>query len=451
MIKTNEKELLELIKKGESQKVEFKSKINDGLGKSMCSFANTNNGIILVGIDDNGKIIGINKKYEDKIANIAHTCKPSIYPKVTSVKIKDKNVFVVKVEKSDSLHSFKNIAYKRVASHDKPLSPEEVIEFAKDTGKIRWDEEICEEAGLEDIDKEKVKWFLRKSKEERNFGVEPEAPITEALERLELMKNGKLTNAAILLFGKNPQKFFLQAETRCARFKGTEPLEFIDMKVFSGNIINQRDDAVEFVKEHIKLHAKIVGIERVEEWEYPIEAIREAVTNAICHRDYEISSNIQVRIFDDRIEIWGCGPLPKPLTIEDLKKKHDSVLRNHLIGKCFFLIKYIEQWGTGTNRIIRECLKHGLPEPLFEEISESLVVTFRKSKLTEEYLDKIGLNKRQKLVMGYLKKKKRISRSEYASICKCSVRTAFNDLQVLMSKNLVEQKGGGKYVYYELV
>jgi len=237
-------------------------------------------------------------------------------------------------------------------------------------------------------------------------GGEPEAPITEALERLELMKNGKLTNAAILLFGKNPQKFFLQAETRCARFKGTEPLEFIDMKVFSGNIINQRDDAVEFVKEHIKLHTKIVGIERVEEWEYPIEAIREAVTNAICHRDYEISSNIQVRIFDDRIEIWGCDPLPKPLTIEDLKKKHDSVLRNHLIGKCFFLIKYIEQWETGTNRIIRECLEHGLTEPLFEEISESLVVTFRKSKLTEEYLDKIGLNKRQKLVMGYLKKRK---------------------------------------------
>ena len=143
------------------------------------------------------------------------------------------------------------------------------------------------------------------------------------------------------MFGKNPQKIFLQAETRCARFKGIEPLEFIDMKVFGRNILDQRDDVVEFIKEHIKLHAKIVEMERAEKWEYPIEAIREAVTNALCHRDYQISSNVQVRIFDDRIEVWGCGPLPKPLTIEDLKKKHDSVLRNPLIGRNFFLIKFI--------------------------------------------------------------------------------------------------------------
>jgi len=137
---------------------------------------------------------------------------------------------------------------------------------------------------------------------------------------LNLIKKDKLTNAAILLFGKNPQKFSLQAETRCARFKGTEPLEFIDMKVFGGNIIDQREDALEFVKEHIQLHAEIKGIERIEIWEYPIEAIREAATNALCHRNYKISSNVQIRIFDDRIEIWGCGPLPEPLTVEDLKK-----------------------------------------------------------------------------------------------------------------------------------
>ena len=110
------------------------------------------------------------------------------------------------------------------------------------------------------------------------------------------------------------------------------------MKVFGGNIIDQREDALEFVKEHIQLHAEIKGTERIERWEYPIEAIREAVTNALCHRNYKISSNVQIRIFDDRIEIWGCGSLPEPLTIEDLKKKHDSVLRNPLIGRCFFLI-----------------------------------------------------------------------------------------------------------------
>ncbi|MBU4338401.1 transcriptional regulator, partial [Patescibacteria group bacterium] len=262
----------------------------------------------------------------------------------------------------------------------------------------------------------------------------------------------KLTNAAILLFGKNPQKFFLQAETRCARFKGIEPIEFIDMKVFGGNIISQRDDAIEFIKEHIKLHMKIAGAERIEKWEYPIEAIREAVTNAICHRDYEISSNIQIRIFDDRIEIWGCGLLPKPLTPEDLKKKHKSILRNPLIAKCFFLVKFIEEWGTGTNRIVEECLKHGLPEPLFEEVVGNLVITFRKDIYTEEdYLKNLGLNERQINVISFVKKKKKITNREYQEEFNISERTASRELGYLVKKDVFKQIGTtGKGTYYKL-
>ena len=442
-------EILKIIKQGESQKVEFKLKINDGLGKSICSFANTNNGIILVGVSDDKRIAGIAKKHERNIANIAHTCKPSVYPKIISVEVVGKNIFAIQIKKSDSLHSFKNIAYKRIASHNKPLSPEEVIDFAKNTGKIRWDEQICEEARLNDLDEKKVKWFLRKAEAERNFDVEPETPIKEALGRLGLIKNEKLTNAAVLLFGRNPQKFFLQAETRCARFKGIKPLEFIDMKVFGGNILNQRDDAVEFVKEHIKLHAKIIGTERVEKWEYPIEAIREAITNAVCHRDYEISSNVQVRIFDDRIEIWGVGPLLKPLKPEDLKKKHRSILRNHSIGKCFFLIKFIEEWGTGTNRIVEECLKHGLPEPLFEEITESLVITFRKYKIYEEDMEK--LSDRQKKVIEFLKQYKKITIKDYKNMYPTLTdKTAYRDLKDIEEKNIIKAVGKKKGRYYVL-
>ncbi|MCK5509962.1 putative DNA binding domain-containing protein [Candidatus Parcubacteria bacterium] len=446
----NENKIKNLIKEGESQKVEFKSKINDGLGKSICSFANTNNGVVLVGVGDNGKIIGVPKKYERDIANIAHSCKPSTYPEVISAEIEGENIFIVQVKKSDNLHSFKNIAYRRISSHNKPLSPEEVIAFAKDIGKIKWDNQICAGASLDNIDEEKIKWFLRKAKYERNFDVEPETPIKEALERLELIKDGKLTNAGVLLFGKNPQKFFLQAETRCAKFKGIEPLEFIDMKVFSGNIINQRNDAVEFVKEHIKLHAKIVDTERVEKWEYPIEAVREAITNAVCHRDYEVSSHIQIRIFDDRVEVWGCGSLPKPLTIKDLKKKHKSVLRNHLIGKCFFLIKFIEEWGTGTNRIIEQCLKHGLPEPLFENITDSLVITFRKYRISKEDVEKF--NERQKKAIQFLKEHKKITLKDYRNIqTTLTEKTAYRDLIDMEEKSIIRSVGEKKGRYYILI
>jgi ATP-dependent DNA helicase RecG len=270
------------------------------------------------------------------------------------------------------------------------MSVTRIRELAKqERVSLHWDEKVCERATFSDLDEEKVRWFLRQARRERNLDIDPDIPIQEALERLELTRNGLVTNAAVLLFGKRPQRFFITSEIRCGRFKGAEPLEFIDMKVQNGNLIDQRENAVKFVLDHlprytrnmIQLHAKIVGLERIETWEYPTEAIREAITNAVVHRDYEMPANVQVRIFDDRLEVWGCGSLLPPLTVENLKGKHrfatlhsqHAVLRNPLIGNCFFLIKFIEQWGTGTNRIIEACVSHDLPEPTFEEISGGLV------------------------------------------------------------------------------
>jgi ATP-dependent DNA helicase RecG len=448
------KEILEVIEKGESETLEFKTSLSDinEVIKDISAFSNTSGGRILVGISDSGKVLGLQtgKDTIEKLTNrIIQNTEPKVYPKISVEKIDSKEIILIEVKKATETVLAFGKAFKRVSKSTHKISREEYERMILEKRKNYFDSDVCEDASLEDIDEEKVRWFLRKAKYERNFDVEPETPVEEALEKLKLTKNGKLTNAAILLFGKKPQKFFLQAETRCARFKGTEPLEFIDMKVFSGNIINQRDDAVEFIKEHIKLHAKIVGTERVEEWEYPIEAIREAITNAICHRDYEIASNAQIRIFDDRIEIWGCGPLPKPLTPDDLKKKHKSILRNLLIGKCFFLIKFIEEWGTGTNRMIKDCLNYGLPEPLFEEITESLVVTFRKYSITEEIMK--TLNERQRKAIDYLLKNKKISNKDYRTLNQgISDRTALNDFNELIKKNIIVAKGDKKYRYYLL-
>jgi len=323
-------------------------------------------------------------------------------------------------------------------------SSSELRKLAKESGeKIYWDARVCEDASLEDIEEDKVRWFLRRARYERRLELDPETPFREALDKLELLREGKPTNAAILLFGRKPQSFFIQSETRCARFKGAKPLEFIDMKVFGGNIIDQREDAVEFVKEHIKLHAKIVGMERVERWEYPIDAIREAITNAICHMDYEISANVQVRIFDDRIEIWGCGHLPEPLTVEDLKQRHRSILRNPLVGKCFFWIKFIEQWGTGTNRIIDACLDYGLPEPVFEELSGSLVVTLRKG-ITEELLREKGLNERQIKAVSYIREKGGITNKGYQVLFDVSRITVTRDFKLLEGEGILKRIGKGK-------
>ena len=441
----------ELIKKGESEKVEFKPSLSqtDKIMESISAFSNTKGGIVIIGVSDKSEVLGVDigKKTLESLANkIKQSTDPKVYPSIHVEEIddKDKQVVVIEVEegKQKPVLAFGR-AYKRVGKTNQKLGYEEIRNIALETSKVYWNERICERADLEDIDEEKVRWFLRRAKYERRLELDLETPVREALEKIELLREGKLTNAAILLFGKNPQRFFIQSETRCARFKGAKPLEFIDMKVFGGNIIDQMEDAVEFVKEHIKLHAKIVGMERVERWEYPIDAIREAITNAICHRDYEISANVQVRIFDDRIEIWGCGHLPEPLTVEDLKQRHRSILRNPLVGKCFFWIKFIEQWGTGTNRIIDACLDYGLPEPVFEELSGSLVVTLRKG-ITEELLREKGLNERQIKAVSYIREKGGITNKEYQVLFDVSRITATRDFKLLEGEGILKRIGKGK-------
>ena len=207
-----------------------------------------------------------------------------IHPRITIEKINDKSIIIIEVKESpDHLVLAFGRPFKRVGKSTVRMSKDEYerLILEKHKEELEFDKRVCDEASLSDIDEEKVGRFLEKARFERRLDIRPSISIKEVLERLNLIKDDKLTNATILLFGKNPQRFLLQAETRSARFKGTEPLEFIDMKVFGGNIIDQREDSLEFVKEHIELHAEIKGTERIEKWEYPIEAIREAITNAM--------------------------------------------------------------------------------------------------------------------------------------------------------------------------
>ncbi len=446
--------LKELIHEGESAEVEFKESLSlsEPIGKTISSFSNANGGTLIIGVTDSGEIKGV-ELGENTLEQLANRIKqhtdPKIYPSINTENIDGKDVVIIEVNESQEKPVFyRGNAYKRVGKSTHKLKSSEIRNLAKNSGeKTSWDEQICEEAMLDDIDEEKVKEFLKRTKNNRDLDIDPKISLKDALKRLKLLSNGRPINACILLFGKNPQRFFSQAETKCARFKGTKPTTFIDMKTFDGDIIEQRNDSLEFVKEHIKLEAEIKGTERIEKWEYPIEAIREAITNAICHRDYRVSSKVQVRIFDDRLEVWGCGPLPDPLKVEDLKKKHRSILRNPSIGRCFFLAKYIEEWGTGTNRIIEKCVERGLPEPLFEEVTDSLVVTFRKYPIDEEILE--DLNDRQKEAIEYLKEHKSIKSGNLQEMFPdVSRETLRKDLKDLIERGIIKKTGAKRGTEY---
>jgi ATP-dependent DNA helicase RecG len=447
-------EFLKILKDKETENIEFKSSLSEKrqIGETISAFSNNAGGEIFVGINDDAEIIGVtmgSRTLEDLANYIIANTDPRFYASIEVKSANGRDIIVIKVPESDEKPLFfRGRSYIRMGRTNQILSAAQVREFIENgKHRISWDEKVYDNASLEDIDGNKVKWFLENAESERNRNIYPKTPVKEALNKLELLKDDSLTNAALLLFGENPQKFFLQAITKCARFKGTEALDFDDMKVFDGNIFDQREDSLNFVMKHIRHSAAIKGTERVEKFEYPPEAIREAITNAICHRDYGMNSNVQVRIFDDRLEIWGCGPLPGTLTIDDLKVEHNSFPRNKLIAKCFFDIKFIEHWGTGTIRMIQSCIDQGLPEPLFEIKSGNVVVTLKKYRITNEILS--TLNERQRKAIDYLVEYGKITNREYREVNpNISSDMALKDLKKLVNSGILKPMGGTRARYY---
>lgn len=344
-------EISELIRHSERENIEFKTSLSekDAILKTISAFSNKMGGTILVGVTDDSNIVGIDigRNTLENLANdIKREMDPPIFPFIDYSEIDEKTVIGIEVSESSTKPVFyRDKAYIRVGRSNQKLSSTEIrILITNENSITSWDEQVLEEANFEDIDGKKLSSFLKLAAAKRNLGIDPSISPEEALNRLNLTKNGKLTNAGLLLFGKNPQKFFLQAITKCAKFKGITTDEFEDMRDFEGSIIDQRDDALRFAEKYIGKSVKIKGSDSVEKFEYPLEALREAISNALCHRDYRINSNVQLRIFEDRIEVWGSGPLPEPLTVEDLKMEHDSIRRNPLIARCFFNIGFIEEW-----------------------------------------------------------------------------------------------------------
>ena len=454
----------ELIRQGESETLEFKRSLvlRDEIGTAISAFSNALGGVIMIGVTDSGEISGVDigaNTIENEASYIKRHTDPKIFPFIKVLEAGGKNIVAIEVEESnDKPVFFKKYAHKRVGKSNQRMSSSEMRRLAhEDKPKLWWDERICEDAGLEDIDEEKVRWFLEKARFERRLEVSHDAPIRDTLEKLNLIKKNNLTNAAILLFGKRPQSFFLQSKLRCARYKGTTPVDFIDMRVIEGNIIDQVEDAEKFARAHIKKAAKIVGFERLEVWEYPLNALREAIVNAICHRDYASSSDITIGIFDDRIEISNPGTLPEPLTPDDLKRKHKSIPRNPLVANAFFLIRNVEQWGEGTNKIVEWCLEHGLREPDFEDIAGGFLVRFYApddilSLIPEPgkiNLEELGLNERQiKALNRMVNEQEKFTVKKYAGYFNISNKTAIRDFKGLINTGFVIKIGVKKGSYY---
>lgn len=267
------------------------------------------------------------------------------------------------------------------------------------------------------------------------------------------MVNGKLTHAAILLFGKNPQKYFPYTTIRIGRFKDQSTI-IADHKI-EGNLVNQLQRAEETIKSLINKGYEITGesFVRRDVWDYPLEALREALLNAIVHRNYHsMGSEIQVKVYDNRIWIWNPGTLPEGLSVEQLKKSHSSIRRNPLIADLFFRAGYIEQFGSGTLRIMDVLKAAGHPEPEFEEHGNGFTIQLFKrkgSRLSKQELQ--DLNDRQIAALEYLKDHESINNSTYQKLFNVAKSTATRDLKELTEKGQLQRIGKKGYgTHYKL-
>ncbi len=326
--------------------------------------------------------------------------------------------------------------------------------FAKGLVQDRpFEEQPCPEATLDDIDPKTVADFVRRAREERQFPLAEGAAMADVLTHLNLLLNGQPTKAAVLLFGRNPQRFLPSAETRCMHFHGTEiarPVPFY--RIFKGNLFEQVDMAHDFVMSKLN---RSVGT-RTESAQAPVryeispDVIREAIVNAIAHRDYASDAAVQVSVFADRFEVWNPGQLPPPLTPEKLRHPHSSIARNHRVCETLFLARYIEKFGTGTLMMIRESLAHALPEPDFVQQAGELVTTVWRDWLTEKVLTELRLSERQLKAVAHVKTTGRITNSEYRGLASVTPKTAARDLDDLVAKGVFELHGERRGAHYVL-
>jgi len=267
------------------------------------------------------------------------------------------------------------------------------------------------------------------------------------LEKLQLKENDFLKRAAILLFHSNPESFVTGAYIKIGYFETDDDLKFQDE--VHGSIFEQIEKTMDLLfTKYTKALISYEGIYRVEKFEYPKDAVREALLNAIAHKDYSGAVPIQISVYADKIIIWNEGQLPENWTVKNLLEKHASRPYNPDIANVLFRSGYIESWGRGTIKILRECKQEGLPEPIFTSGKSEISVEFRKDIYNKKYLQSANLSDRQIKAVMFTKDNGKITNSEYQALNDCSRNTASSDLLDLVNKDLFNpsgRKGAGAF------
>ena len=306
---------------------------------------------------------------------------------------------------------------------------------------------------LSDIAQDRIDWFVAESSAIRKFSFETTPTLMNVMTELGLLHNNRLLNAALMLFGKKPQRFCPAAIVKCSHYHGTEVTRPIPShQVFGNTLFEQADTAADFVLS--RLDRTIGDREETttadEKLEIPKEAIREIIVNAVVHRNYDSNASVQIDVFADRVEIMNPGGLPVELTVEDLVKKHLSVPINPFLARPFYLAGYINQLGYGTRNVVKWCREAGLPDPQFDPAENRFRVTIWRNWFTDDRIKGHNLNERQVKTIQFLKSDFRITNAKYQKLNGVSRATAKRDLDEMVKLGLLKLEGAGRSTYYRL-
>ena len=433
----------------ESQNIEYKQSWRDEYLKWICGFANANGGTIFIGKDDNGKVVGVAdaKQLLEDIPNKVRDVL-GIVVEVNLHQTKAGDYLEIVVEPYPNAVNYKGQYHYRSGSTKQELKGAALDKFLLQKKGKRWDGVPVPKVSVGDLKSETLAFFKKRGIRSKRLSEEAlSEDNTHLLENLKLIEGDYLKRAAILLFHPDPEKFVTGAYIKIGYFENETDLIFQDE--IHGNLFEQVERTVDLLfTKYIKALISYEGIHRVETYEYPKEAVREALLNAIAHKDYSGLTPIQIRVYKDKIMIWNEGHLPENWTVNNLLKSHSSRPYNPDIANAFFRSGYVESWGRGISKMTELCVAEGLPKPSYLVEASDFWVTFKKDIYNAEYLEALGLNSRQVKAVLLAKEKGKITNSDYQALNDVSRETATRDIKELTGKNLFKssgQKGAGAF------
>ena len=435
----------------EQQNIEYKSSWHDDYLDWICGFANAQGGKIYIGKDDSGNIVGI-ENYKDLMEKIPNKIKNSlgITAEVNLLQEDGKHYIEIVVAPYSVPISLRGRYYYRSGSVKQELTGVALNEFLLKKAGQTWDNVIEPRATFADIDENSVKQYLVISKEKGRLPDFDGLTTEQIFDKLHLTENEQLKRAAIILFGKDPCRFYPNVYVKIGRFgKDGKDLRYQDVE--EGNIIVLLRNVLERLEQkYLIKNITFEGMYRIETLEYPKFALREMLLNSMVHRSY-MGSFSQMRVYDNRINLWNEGGLPEGITLQALKIEHTSKPRNLLIAEVCFKGGLIDAWGRGTITIIDECKEARLPEPELIERDGGFLVTLFKDRFSEEQLQQLGLNERQIKAVLYVKEKGKITNGGYQTINEVKKTVAAEELQDLTEKVILTRIGTtGRSIFYEL-